>query len=164
MASANDLLCTLAMSVASTYEVLVFQLIHSGGLDDGGNPEVIGWGAFPLVNAAGELIAGRFRLLLLRGPIDRSIVKFGQIEDKVIGNLDAWLANLYFDIRRLPHVLKDAKDGSSGVEIVLDEQPDWTIDSPPFLERKLVQAADRSKQLESYKSAGSLSYRLQRRI
>jgi len=34
--------------------------------------------------------------------MDPNIDKFEKIEAMVSGNLDAWLCNLYFDVRHLP--------------------------------------------------------------
>lgn len=60
--------------------------------------QVFGWGVFPLLSSELEYNRGRFRIPLLFGPVDYSIMKYGDIEKSIRNNLDTWLCNLYFSI------------------------------------------------------------------
>ena len=60
--------------------------------------QVFGWGVFPLLNNELEYNKGRFRIPLLFGPVDHSIVKYGDIEKSIRNNMDTWLCNLYFSM------------------------------------------------------------------
>jgi len=62
--------------------------------------QVLGWGVFPLVDAEFNLNLGKFKIPLLFGPVDYTMNKYRDIEDKYKGNIDAWLCNLYFSIKK----------------------------------------------------------------
>lgn len=55
--------------------VMQFELFWLAGK---GHPvdEVVGWGIFPLVDGAFSVIKGKFRLPLLRGPVDTGLKTF----------------------------------------------------------------------------------------
>jgi hypothetical protein len=62
--------------------------------------QVLGWGVFPVVNADFNLNLGKFKVPLLFGPVDHTMDKYRDIEEKYKGSIDNWLCNLYFSIKR----------------------------------------------------------------
>ncbi|XP_074549949.1 uncharacterized protein ofcc1 isoform X3 [Halichoeres trimaculatus] len=81
--------------------VLVFQLIalpgHSSHISS-----VVAWGAFPVCGPSLCHLQGRFKTPLLRGEPNAQLDRFKEIEALVSSDLDHWLCNLYFQLRRLP--------------------------------------------------------------
>ena len=63
---------------------------------------VVAWGALPLSTITFDLIQGKFRLPLVRGDVDLSVTRYRDIQSIISKNIDAWLGNLYVDIRVLP--------------------------------------------------------------
>ncbi|XP_041824344.1 uncharacterized protein ofcc1 [Melanotaenia boesemani] len=81
--------------------VLVFQLITI--FEHGCHPNsVVAWGAFPVCGPSLSLVQGRFKTPLLRGEPSRQLDQFYKIEALISSDLDHWLCNLYFQIKRLP--------------------------------------------------------------
>ncbi|XP_070784660.1 uncharacterized protein ofcc1 [Enoplosus armatus] len=79
--------------------VLVFQLIALPG--DGSHvSSVLAWGAFPICGPSLGLVQGRFKTPLLRG--EPQLDQFKKIEALISSDLDHWLCNLYFQVKRLP--------------------------------------------------------------
>ncbi|XP_072234877.1 uncharacterized protein ofcc1 [Leuresthes tenuis] len=80
--------------------VLVFQLIkllgHSGHISS-----VVAWGAFPFCGPSINLIQGRFKTPMLRGEPSTRLDQFKKIEALISSDLDHWLCNLYFQVKRL---------------------------------------------------------------
>uniref|UniRef100_A0A8C6VTI0 Orofacial cleft 1 candidate gene 1 protein n=1 Tax=Nothobranchius furzeri TaxID=105023 RepID=A0A8C6VTI0_NOTFU len=79
--------------------VLVFQLIsqHHSHLSS-----AVAWGVFPLCGSNLNLVHGRFKTPLLRGEPSARLGQFKKIEALISSDLDHWLCNLYFQIKRLP--------------------------------------------------------------
>ncbi|KAM6900531.1 uncharacterized protein ofcc1 [Xenentodon cancila] len=88
--------CDIAASM-----VLVFQLnhllAHSSHISS-----VVSWGAFPVCGLNLSLIHGRFKTPLLRGEPSTQLDQFKKIEALISSDLDHWLCNLYFQVKRLP--------------------------------------------------------------
>ncbi|XP_047424717.1 uncharacterized protein ofcc1 [Mugil cephalus] len=81
--------------------VLIFQLIALPG--DGGHAgPVLAWGAFPVCGPNLGLVQGRFKTPLLRGEPSTQLDQFKKIEALISSDLDHWLCNLYFQVKRLP--------------------------------------------------------------
>uniref|UniRef100_A0A3Q1F893 Uncharacterized LOC110954429 n=1 Tax=Acanthochromis polyacanthus TaxID=80966 RepID=A0A3Q1F893_9TELE len=81
--------------------VLIFQLITLAG--DGSHiSSVLAWGAFPVCGPSFSLIQGRFKTPLLRGEPSTQMDQFRKIEALISSDLDHWLCNLYFQVKRLP--------------------------------------------------------------
>ena len=72
--------------------------------------KVVGWGAFPMSTPDSEVISGKFKVPLLRGEVDKRVVKYDQIERRISRDIDTWLANLYFDVKHLPRHLGKKQD------------------------------------------------------
>eukprot|EP00753_Platysulcus_tardus_P019873 PLAT7594.1.p1 GENE.PLAT7594.1~~PLAT7594.1.p1 ORF type:complete len:1147 (-),score=675.26 PLAT7594.1:128-3175(-) len=70
--------------------------------------KVVGWTALPMVNARFDIVAGKFRLPLLRGEIDPTIHKYASIEEAYTQDLDRWLCNIYLDVRHMPKEIRTA--------------------------------------------------------
>ncbi|XP_033965046.1 uncharacterized protein ofcc1 [Pseudochaenichthys georgianus] len=100
------LICPAACKVVPSM-VLVFQLITLPG--DGSHiSSVVAWGAFPVCGSSLGLVQGRFKTPLLRGEPNTRLDQFKKIEAVISSDLDHWLCNLYFQVKRLP-------SGTSGV-------------------------------------------------
>uniref|UniRef100_A0AAQ4RE29 Orofacial cleft 1 candidate gene 1 protein n=1 Tax=Gasterosteus aculeatus aculeatus TaxID=481459 RepID=A0AAQ4RE29_GASAC len=81
--------------------VLVFQLILlPGGSSHVGS--VLAWGAFPVCGPSLGLVQGRFKTPLLRGEPSTQLDQFRKMEAIISSDLDHWLCNLYFQVKRLP--------------------------------------------------------------
>ncbi|XP_026056603.1 uncharacterized protein ofcc1 [Carassius auratus] len=87
--------------------VLVFRLLSLPG-DHSSVSSVMGWGAFPVCDCSFQLFNGKFKTPLLRGSPNPSLNQFRRIEHLLSTDLDNWLCNLYFQVKRLPR-------GSTGV-------------------------------------------------
>ena len=70
----------------------------------------VAWGAFPICDANFDIISGHFKTVLLRGHMDSQIDRFERIEQLIASDLDHWLANIYFEIVRLPRYLAGQKE------------------------------------------------------
>ncbi|XP_070842765.1 uncharacterized protein ofcc1 [Chaetodon trifascialis] len=107
--------------------VLVFQLIalpgHSSHIRS-----VLAWGAFPVCGSSLGHVQGRFKTPLLRGEPDTQLDQFKKIEALISSDLDHWLCNLYFQVKRLPC------GKSGGSERVPDPSP-----NPPVMPQPEVQ-------------------------
>ncbi|XP_056155177.1 uncharacterized protein ofcc1 [Lampris incognitus] len=97
---------SLLMTLPPPYEalpsmVLLFQLIALPG-DTSHISSVLAWGAYPVCDTSLCPVQGRFKTPLLRGKPSPQLDQFRKIEDFISTDLDHWLCNLYFQIRRLP--------------------------------------------------------------
>ncbi|XP_062415349.1 uncharacterized protein ofcc1 [Pungitius pungitius] len=81
--------------------VLVFQLVSLPG-DSSHIGAVLAWGAFPVCGPSLGLVQGRFKTPLLRGEPSTQLDQFKKIEAIISSDLDHWLCNLYFQVKRLP--------------------------------------------------------------
>ncbi|KAK7123975.1 hypothetical protein R3I93_022166 [Phoxinus phoxinus] len=87
--------------------VLVFKLLSLPG-DHSHVSCVVGYGEFPICDCSLQLFKGKFKTPLLRGMPNSSLNQFCKIEHLLSTDLDHWLCNLYFQVKRLPR-------GSTGV-------------------------------------------------
>ncbi|XP_040922252.1 uncharacterized protein ofcc1 [Toxotes jaculatrix] len=81
--------------------VLIFQLIALRG-DSSHISSVLAWGAFPVCGSGLGLVQGRFKIPLLRGEPNTQLDQFKKIERLILFDLDHWLCNMYFQVKRLP--------------------------------------------------------------
>ncbi|XP_034999057.2 uncharacterized protein ofcc1 [Hippoglossus stenolepis] len=81
--------------------VLIFQLIALPGASDHVS-SVVAWGAFPVCGPSLGLVQGRFKTPLLRGEPNAQLDQFKKIEGLLSSDLDHWLCNMYFQVKRLP--------------------------------------------------------------
>ena len=73
---------------------------HTGGeLDE---DTAVGWCVLPLADSRLRIVRGSFRIPLLRGEPNPSIDLHEGLEKLIAADLEAWLGNLYLDIRHLP--------------------------------------------------------------
>ena len=86
--SAHDVKPTL------TYVLEVFQL-GTGKWPD----RVVAWGVMPAVDIASNYTVGKFRLPMLRGPVDANVDLYSKFEEAYTLDLDRWLCNVYLEIR-----------------------------------------------------------------
>lgn len=70
----------------------------------------VAWGAFPICDANFDIIAGPFKAPMLRGHMDKKIDRYERIEQLISADLDHWMANIYFDVVRLPRYLAGQKE------------------------------------------------------
>ncbi|AWP20824.1 putative orofacial cleft 1 candidate 1 protein [Scophthalmus maximus] len=77
--------------------VLIFQLIALRG-----DRSVVAWGAFPVCGPSLSLVQGRFKTPLVRGEPNTQLDQFRKIEGLLSSDLDHWLCNMYFQVKRLP--------------------------------------------------------------
>nr|XP_029518525.1 orofacial cleft 1 candidate gene 1 protein [Oncorhynchus nerka] len=101
--------------------VLLFRLL---GLTGERSPvgTTLGWAAFPVCHATLTTVQGRFKTPILRGLPHPHLDQFRKIEGLMSADLDNWLCNLYFQVRKLP-------SGSSR----RDEEHSVTLQIPPLL-------------------------------
>lgn len=71
---------------------------------------VVAWGAFPICNEHFDIVQGKCKLPMLRGPMRQNIDRFSKIQALMHKDLDNWLANLYFDVRLLPKFTAGQKE------------------------------------------------------
>ncbi|XP_035990611.1 uncharacterized protein LOC105927223 [Fundulus heteroclitus] len=89
-----------AASDISPNIVLVFQLISLPG--HGGHfSSVLAWGVFPVCGLSLSLVQGRFKTPLIRGEPNPRLDQFKKIEAIISSDLDHWLCNLYFQVKKL---------------------------------------------------------------
>ena len=77
-----------------TYVLEVFQL-GTGKWPD----RVVAWTVLPAVDIACDYTVGKFRLPLLRGPVDPTLDLYSRFESAYTTDLDRWLCNVYVEIR-----------------------------------------------------------------
>ncbi|KAM4606575.1 uncharacterized protein ofcc1 [Polymixia lowei] len=81
--------------------VLVFQLMALPGVISHVS-SALAWGAYPVCDQTLSPIQGRFKTPLLRGHPSPQLDQFRKIEGLISSDLDHWLCNLYFQVKRLP--------------------------------------------------------------
>ena len=59
-------------------------------------------GMFPLMNSDFEFVEGKFKVPMIRGEIDLSLDRFTDLEAVYANDIDNWMCNLYFSMRRIP--------------------------------------------------------------
>ncbi|CAK4098589.1 unnamed protein product [Aphanomyces euteiches] len=69
---------------------------------------VVAWGVLPVCNADFDVVAGCFKVPLIRGDVDHTISKFRDIEHMHSTDLSSWLCNMYVTVRHLPRERLDA--------------------------------------------------------
>ncbi|XP_074478828.1 uncharacterized protein ofcc1 [Sebastes fasciatus] len=110
--------------------VLVFQLIALPG-DSSHISSVLAWGAFPVCGPSLGLVQGRFKTPLLRGEPNTQLDQFKKIEAVISSDLDHWLCNLYFQVKRLPSGTSGEPECCIAVSIPLNNpQPEVHHDQP----------------------------------
>nr|XP_046227443.1 uncharacterized protein ofcc1 isoform X2 [Scatophagus argus] len=96
--------------------VLVFQLLalpgHASHTDS-----VLAWGAFPVCGPNLCHVQGRFKTPLLRGEPNTQLDQFKKIEALISSDLDHWLCNLYFQVKRLPSGTSGGLESSTTLSI-----------------------------------------------
>ncbi|MBN3321004.1 OFCC1 protein, partial [Atractosteus spatula] len=81
--------------------ILLFEMLSLPG-ENTPSSDLFGWGAFPVCDCRFEIVEGQFKCPLLRGQPDPAIDQFRKIEDLMSSDLDNWLCNLYFQVKKLP--------------------------------------------------------------
>ncbi|KAL8561388.1 hypothetical protein ACOMHN_063315 [Nucella lapillus] len=71
---------------------------------------VVAWGVFPICDGQFDIIEGKYKCPMLRGPMDMDIDKHEKIEELMASDLDHWLANLYFEVVKLPRYYARQKE------------------------------------------------------
>ncbi|XP_069046981.1 uncharacterized protein ofcc1 [Lepisosteus oculatus] len=79
--------------------ILLFEMLSG---ENTPSSDLFGWGAFPVCDCRFEIVEGQFKCPLLRGQPDPAIDQFQKIEDLMSSDLDNWLCNLYFQVKKLP--------------------------------------------------------------
>ncbi|CAL8293148.1 unnamed protein product [Lota lota] len=112
--------------------VLLFRLVAlpSGAVSHVSS--VVAWGAFPVCEATLSLLQGRFKTPLLRGQPRPQLDQFRKIEALMCSDLDHWLCNLYFQVKRLP-----CSASPSIVRHMSSPPPPPPIPLPPALHNRL---------------------------
>ncbi|RHY10641.1 hypothetical protein DYB25_004918 [Aphanomyces astaci] len=87
--------------------VVVFEMYLLSGAN-ATKDAVVGWGVLPVCNADFDVLAGRFKVPLIRGDVDHTITKFHEIEHMYLTDLSSWLCNMYVTVRHLPRERLDA--------------------------------------------------------
>lgn len=85
---------------------------HKGGeLDE---DTAVGWCVLPLADSRLRVIRGSFRIPLLRGEPNPNIDLHEGLEKLIAADLEAWLGNLYLDVRHLPREARLDGPGAEG--------------------------------------------------
>lgn len=85
---------------------------HKGGeLDE---DTAVGWCVLPLADSHLRIVRGSFRIPLLRGEPNPNIDLHEGLEKLIAADLEAWLGNLYLDIRHLPREARLEDAGPEG--------------------------------------------------
>ncbi|KAK7489378.1 hypothetical protein BaRGS_00019322 [Batillaria attramentaria] len=71
---------------------------------------VVGWGVFPICDGQFDIVEGKYKCPLMRGPMDMDITKHEKIEELMATDLDHWLCNLYFEVVKLPRYFAGQKE------------------------------------------------------
>lgn len=95
--------------------VLIFELIAHTTRD-----EIVGTGVFPLCNCELDYAQGQFKTPILRGLIHRRVEQFAELGKLYRANVDDWLCNLYFQVRKQSVLLA----GQREYTVVLSSEPD----------------------------------------
>lgn len=70
----------------------------------------VGWGAFPLVGPDFQVVNGKFKLPMLRGPMTSSVTTHDDIQDTIKEDLNEWLCNCYFEVVKKPRYVGAQKE------------------------------------------------------
>ncbi|MEQ2278554.1 hypothetical protein AMECASPLE_000145 [Ameca splendens] len=81
--------------------ILVFQLISLPGHGSHFS-SVLAWGVFPICSLNLSLVQGRFKTPMVRGEPSPRLDQFKKIEAIISSDLDHWLCNLYFQVKKYP--------------------------------------------------------------
>ncbi|KAK1806424.1 hypothetical protein P4O66_004941, partial [Electrophorus voltai] len=96
--------------------VLVFRLLSMPS-EEGPVSGVVAWGAFPVCNCSLALTQGTFRTPLLWGSPRPALDRFSKIEQLLATDLDTWLCNLYFQVRRVPREQAGVREGAGTLHL-----------------------------------------------
>ena len=91
-------------------------------------------GIFPLTNSDFEYSEGKFKVPMITGDINLSVDRFKDMEAIYTENLDKWLCNLYFEIRKR----RSSHDEKFAVDL-------FPIESNTQLEDKTISSVYSSK-------------------
>lgn len=97
--------------------VLIFELVCHTTRD-----EIVGTGVFPLCNCELDYAQGQFKTPILRGILHHRVQQFAELERLYSANVDDWLCNLYFQIRKQTVLLA----GQREYTVLLTSDPDTT--------------------------------------
>uniref|UniRef100_A0A3P9PVM5 Uncharacterized LOC103482507 n=1 Tax=Poecilia reticulata TaxID=8081 RepID=A0A3P9PVM5_POERE len=122
---------SLFMSLPATSEinpsmVLLFQLISLPGHSSHFS-SALAWGVFPLCSMSLSLVQGRFKTPLIRGEPSPQLDQFKKIEAIISSDLDHWLCNLYFQVKKIP------LGTSGGTELFV--APSTSLSNPKILSK-----------------------------
>lgn len=141
--------------------VLVFELFLLRGAVTP-TDRVVAWACFPICDGQFDIVQGFYKSPMLRGHIDSRIDRHGLVEELVASDLDHWLANIYFQIVRLPRYLSGQKEYEVELQFSsgLLSFPDRIIDAEDAIDGE--DAPERSDAIstfggESIRSASNLS-------
>lgn len=79
--------------------VWIFEL-HQVNLA-GVKSRMVGWGAFPICDSEMRLLKGKYKAVMLAGPIDPTMDTYRSIQTATEMDLNTWLCNVYFEIDAL---------------------------------------------------------------
>lgn len=125
--------------------VLVFELFRLAGSNAGGSggarcgssrhkggeldeDTAVGWCVLPLADSRLRIVRGSFRIPMLRGEPNPNIDLHEGLEELIAADLEAWLGNLYLDIRHLPREARLDGPGEKGGSAVGGEGFDIEYD------------------------------------
>lgn len=110
--------------------VLVFELFRLAGSGGGGGgarcgssrhkggeldeDTAVGWCVLPLADSRLRVVRGSFRVPMLRGEPNPNIDLHEGLEKLIAADLEAWLGNLYLDVRHLPREARLDGPGEKG--------------------------------------------------
>ncbi|KAL2085468.1 hypothetical protein ACEWY4_018788 [Coilia grayii] len=102
--------------------VLVFRLLSLPG-ECSHVSAVVSWATFPICDASLCIVQGKFRTPLLRGRPNTGVDQFHKIESLLSSDLDNWLCNLYFQVKKLPRGSHGVPEPSVALHISPQTQP-----------------------------------------
>jgi hypothetical protein len=96
---------------SNVFVIELFQLASRTNPTD----RVVAWTALPISNTHFTVVNGKFRLPMLRGELSPSVQHFRSMESIMAEDLNAWLCNIYVEIRHIPRTM--ALDGMEDAKV-----------------------------------------------
>jgi hypothetical protein len=89
------------------YNALMFELVklpdktrraNFHETEDAFRPQVVGWGVMPIVNSRFDVVNGKFRFPMLRGPFKPLFGHYATVQEWLVEDLENWLGNIYVEV------------------------------------------------------------------
>jgi hypothetical protein len=71
------------------------------------NGRIVAWAALPMCTPQFSIVEGKYKVPMLRGEHSPSVQHYKTIEDIMGNDLNAWLCNIYVEVKHLPKIFVD---------------------------------------------------------